>query len=181
MKSMHELEKKIVILLNQHKSKFLDAVSALISSITFLVIFWVTVVSVIIYRDLIVGAFISLGLVAVFLLHFAVSEGILKFGARIFKLVRVRPYKAYPQEIRPIGRKFSDSSFPSSHLASMVGGLVVLSYFYTFLLPFCIVMVLLLSWSRLRNGMHYPTDILAGILLGLVYGWATLTLMKLML
>ena len=176
---MHEIEKGIVIFFNQHKSKILDNASAFISSVSFLIAFWFVVAATIIYRDLLVGAFVCLGLVIVFMLHFIVSEGILKWGAKKMKLVRLRPYKAYPNEIRGIGRRFSDSSFPSSHLASMVGGLYVFSSYYTHYITYCVVMIILLSWSRIRNGMHYPTDILAGILLGLGYGYVTIILMKL--
>ncbi|HCB51179.1 TPA: hypothetical protein DEP21_01155 [Patescibacteria group bacterium] len=32
--------------------------------------------------------------------------------------IRPRPYVAHPDSITPIGKQFSDSSFPSSHMAS---------------------------------------------------------------
>jgi membrane-associated phospholipid phosphatase len=63
-------------------------------------------------------------------------------------------------------------------MASLVGGLVVLTYFYRSALPFAIVSVLIVGWSRLRNGMHYPSDILAGIMLGFLYGYLALEILK---
>jgi membrane-associated phospholipid phosphatase len=35
-----------------------------------------------------------------------------------------------------------------------------------------------MGWSRLRNGMHYPSDILAGIILGILYGYLALAILK---
>jgi undecaprenyl-diphosphatase len=176
---MHEFEKKIVKKLNQHKSKTLDLLSAAISNVPFLVAIWIVIGIFLIIRDSLVGLFVCLGLAIVFIIHFIISDGILKWGAKKLFFARVRPYKAYPDEIRAIGKKFLDASFPSSHVASMVGGLVVLVYFYRSFFPFAIITVIIMSWSRLRNGMHYPSDILAGIILGLLYGYLALTILKL--
>ncbi|KKP96310.1 MAG: Undecaprenyl-diphosphatase [Candidatus Moranbacteria bacterium GW2011_GWE1_36_7] len=175
-----DVEKKIVIFFNKHESKSFDTLSYLVSNVFFLIFFWFFVAAVVVYYDLLVGALFCLALVMVFSLHFLISEGILKWGSKKLGLGRVRPYKAYPEEIKPIGRKFADSSFPSSHLASMVGGLVVLDYFYSSIFFYAIFAVIILGWSRLRNGMHYPTDILAGILLGLVYGYVALYMLSIL-
>ncbi len=35
-----------------------------------------------------------------------------------------------------------------------------------------------MALSRLHNGMHYPTDILGGIVLGLIYGVIAIILSK---
>ena len=176
---MHEFEKKIVKMFSWPKSKTLDFLSSAISNVPFLIAAWIIIGIFLIIRDSLVGLFVCFGLAIVFVVHFIISEGILKWGGKIFSLARVRPYKAYPNEIRAIGKKFLDASFPSSHVASMVGGLTVLVYFYRSTLPFAIIAVIILSWSRLRNGMHYPSDILAGIILGLLYGYLALTMLKL--
>ena len=172
-------EQKIVKALNQHESKNVDKFSAFISSIRFLVFFWLFVISFVLYVSPTIGILVLINLIIVFVLHFVVSEAILKSGARFFSLQRMRPYKKFPLEIRGIGRRFSDSSFPSSHMASMVGGFFVLIRFVPSLLPLAIVVTLLLGWSRIRNGMHYPSDIIAGILLGLLYGYLTIHVLNL--
>jgi len=176
---MHEFEKKIVKKLNQHKSKTLDFLSSIISDVSFLIAVWIIIGIFLIIRYSLVGIFVCFGLAIVFAIHFIISEGVLKWGGKMFSLSRVRPYKAYPNEIRAIGKKFLDASFPSSHIASMVGGLTVLVYFYKSVLPFAIISVIILSWSRLRNGIHYPSYILAGIALGLLYGYLALIILKL--
>jgi len=175
---MHEFEKKIVIALNRHKSKTLDFLSALISSVSLLVFIWIAIAIFLIMRDLLVGLFVCLGLAIVFTIHFLISEGIFKWGGKMFSIERLRPYRAYPDEVRAIGKKFLDASFPSSHMASLVGGLVVLTYFYKAVFPFAIISIIIMGWSRLRNGMHYPSDILAGITLGIVYGYLALAILK---
>jgi undecaprenyl-diphosphatase len=175
---MNKIEKKFVILLNKNRLKSVDYFSALISSVTALVFFWVLTLWLIALNNKSKSLEIAGGLAVVFLLHLIFSEILLKRGAKKFSLARIRPYKAYPDDINPIGRKFSDSSFPSSHMASMVGGFVIMVSFYSFLLPWTILATFLIGWSRIRNGMHYPSDILAGILLGMGYGYATLQIMK---
>ena len=176
---MHEFEKKIVKMFNQHKSKTLDAFSAAISNVPFLVIIWIAIGIFIIIRDSLIGLFVCFGLALVFAIHFIVSEGVFKWGVKKFLFERIRPYKAYPEEIRAIGKKFMDASFPSSHVASLVGGFTVLAYFYKPVLPLAVVSVLIMGWSRIRNGMHYPSDVLAGIVLGLFYGYLALEILKL--
>ena len=174
---MHRLEKKIVVMLNRNKSKTIDSFSALISSIPFLVAFWVVIIAFIIIRNWPLGVFVCLGLAIVFVVHFVISEIIIKYCGKLLSVERKRPYKAYPEEVRAIGQKFLDSSLPSSHMSSMVGGLVVLVYFYQFLWPLAIIVVALLGWSRIHNGMHYPSDILVGIALGLAYGYLALLIL----
>jgi undecaprenyl-diphosphatase len=174
---MHEFEKRIVVILNKYRWKTLDVFSSSISSILFLVTLWIAVACFVIFRDTLTGVFVCLGLAIVFMLHFIISEGILKWGSKLFSLERLRPYREYPDEIKPIGKEFQDSSFPSSHLTAMVGGLVVLVYFYNFIWPFAIAAAVTLALSRLHNGMHYPSDILAGIFLGLLYGYLSLSLL----
>lgn len=174
---MHKLEKKIVMMLNRDKSKKIDFFSNIISSVPLLVAFWIAIAAFIIIHDSLLGLFVCFGIAIVFVIHFVVSEGIIKYCGKKLSLERKRPYKAYPEEIRAIGKKFLDSSLPSSHVSSMVGGLVVFVYFYQFFWPWAIVIVALLGWSRIHNGMHYPSDILAGIVLGLAYGYLALLIL----
>ncbi len=171
---MDEFEKKLVLFFRKPNSKMLDTFSHLISSVYLLLFFWFLVIVLAIFFDLINGIYMSLGLAIVFILHFIISEGVFKWGGRRFSFERIRPYKAHPELIQPIGKKFHDSSLPSSHLASMVGGLVILVYFYKFIWLFAIIVAALLSWSRIRNGMHYPSDVLLGIALGILYGYLSL-------
>jgi undecaprenyl-diphosphatase len=175
---VNEFEKKIVLFFNKNRLKQVDIFSALISSVPLLIAAWIAVVGFALYADLNTGVFVCLGLAIVFVLHFIISEGVFKLGSKYFSLEKMRPYVAYPSEIEPIGRKFQDSSFPSSHITAMVGGLTMVVHFYPAVWPVAILLTAILSWSRLRNGMHYPADVLAGIALGLLYGFLALEILK---
>ena len=85
---------------------------------------------------------------------------------------RPRPYANGGAGITPLFCKWhkSDKSFPSRHLAAAtVIGVVTLPY-----LPILGISVLvgglLLSYIRFAAGLHYPTDLLAGIGLGALFG-----------
>jgi undecaprenyl-diphosphatase len=167
-------EKKIVIFINSFHWAPLDWVSETISNIKVLVVLWLSVIAYAMTVDFTFGMLIALELILVFAVHYIITEGIIKYGAKKLSLIRKRPYMAYPNEIRGIGRNFSDSSFPSSHVASVTGGLVVLYFAFPLVWPILVSFAILLAFSRLHNGMHYPSDILAGVVLGLFYGYAVM-------
>lgn len=82
-------------------------------------------------------------------------------------VARVRPYNAMATLI-PIIRKPSEFSFPSGHAGSSFASAFVLYR----KLPkkygiWAIILAALISFSRLYVGVHYPTDVLAGILVGM--------------
>lgn len=63
-----------------------------------------------------------------------------------------------------------DFSFPSGHSASSFAAALPLLLFRTrFGLPM-VILAALIAFSRLYFGVHYPTDVLVGALLGLLWG-----------
>ncbi len=79
--------------------------------------------------------------------------------------IRQRPYMAHSTTIQPIGKLYTDSSFPSTHMALTVAMITVLILLFPAVRPYAILYALLMAWSRMHNGMHYPSDILAGAVL----------------
>lgn len=82
---------------------------------------------------------------------------------------RVRPYEAVAGLV-PLVAKPSDWSFPSGHSACAFAAAVVL----LFRMPKsvgvpAIVLAVLIALSRLYVGVHYPTDVLAGGLCGIIF------------
>ena len=75
----------------------------------------------------------------------------------------------------PIGRKL-DPSFPSSHALNNMG---VAAYFvgrYRTKASWLVVVAILIGLGRLYEGVHYPSDVLGGFVLGALigYGWQRL-------
>ena len=76
--------------------------------------------------------------------------------------VVARPYIAYPEFIHAIGTQLIDSSFPSSHMASSLVILTLWIWRSPKRRPSALIIALLVGFSRIHNGMHYPLDVLAG-------------------
>ncbi len=84
--------------------------------------------------------------------------------------IRPRPYVAHAEIIKPIGKFYSDSSFPSTHVWLTVAMITVLIIVFPAMRPYAILYALLMARSRMYNGMHYPSDVLAGAILGIWCG-----------
>jgi undecaprenyl-diphosphatase len=69
------------------------------------------------------------------------------------------------------------SSFPSGHTSTSFACAYVISRLAPRLSVFVYVLAALIGFSRLYVGVHYPLDVLAGAVLGLVVAKALLTLL----
>jgi 4-amino-4-deoxy-L-arabinose transferase-like glycosyltransferase/membrane-associated phospholipid phosphatase len=84
---------------------------------------------------------------------------------------RVRPFNTVPGAIRRIGMGGS-FSMPSSHAANWFSATMVLFVYYRRTIWAMLPLSLLVALSRVYNGVHYPSDVLAGALLGAGYSIA---------
>jgi len=93
-------------------------------------------------------------------------------GYRILKeyIERIRPCNALPDVITPVGCA-GGFSFPSNHALNNFAAAVFLlrlfpSYKWIFLIT-----AILISLSRIYLGVHYPSDVLGGALIGAAFGY----------
>ncbi|MCR5425623.1 MAG: phosphatase PAP2 family protein [Lachnospiraceae bacterium] len=89
---------------------------------------------------------------------------------------RARPYEVV-EGLTAIVPLPVDASFPSGHTAAGIAAAVVLigETKARYWIP-ALLLALLVAFSRMYVGVHYPTDVLGGAILGILYGLAGLAL-----
>lgn len=100
--------------------------------------------------------------------------GIVVFKALKLLSQRPRPYHLEPHcwsNVLPPDR----FSFPSGHTMTAFSVALVVSYFYPPLEWPLVFLAISIAFSRIVLGMHFLSDVLAGIVLGVALGCAAIT------
>ena len=90
---------------------------------------------------------------------------------------RVRPFVVNPS-VELLVAPPLDASFPSGHTAASFAAVFALYFSGSPLWRPAAVLASLIAFSRLYLYVHWPTDILGGILLGMAVGWLGAKLVK---
>ena len=160
---MNEFEIKILDFIRERFAcPFLDAVMPLITSLANGGIIWIiaALLLLIFKKSRKTGFSVALSLI----IGLIIGNLILK------NLVgRIRPYE-FNEGVEILVARLSDYSFPSGHtLASFEAATVLLIRDKRLGVP-ALVLAVAIAFSRLYLYVHYPTDVLAGIILGVLIG-----------
>ncbi len=78
---------------------------------------------------------------------------------------RPRPFVTIP-DAHVLGGRGESGSMPSSHTANWMAAALVFAIYQRRWFPMVLGLGVLVGFSRIYNGMHYPSDVLAGGLIG---------------
>jgi undecaprenyl-diphosphatase len=78
---------------------------------------------------------------------------------------RERPYLVHP-EPEPLMRSSLELAFPSGHAATSFAGATLLAFAVPGLAWPLLALAAAICWSRVYVGVHWPSDVLAGAVLG---------------
>jgi len=116
------------------------------------------------------------GLMCVLMLALIVPAGDgLVTGMIKHAIGRDRPFLAL-QDVHLLVGKSGSGSMPSGHAANWFAGTMVAFIYYRRSAWVMLPLAVLVSYSRIYNGVHYPSDVLAGAALGAGYAVASLWL-----
>lgn len=106
--------------------------------------------------------------------------GVLLFGELLLKHVvtRLRPCQI-DQAFALLVDRPTSSSFPSTHSAFAFGAATAIFMNYRKAGVAALIVAALVAFSRLYLFLHFPTDVLCGIVLGIVIGFAAVRICNL--
>lgn len=95
-----------------------------------------------------------------------IEAAIISYGVK-FAVDRTRPYDRYPGLIHPVDPP-SSSSFPSAHTAAAFSLATSLSITYPkwYVIAPSAIWACSVGFARMNQGVHYPTDVLGGAVIG---------------
>lgn len=161
------------ILMNIHNnmhSFILDKIMVLITSLGNGGLIWIIIGGILLlnkkYRK--IGAMLIVSLILTTIL----GEGILKHIVQ-----RLRPSNDILSQNMLISKPLS-YSFPSGHTASAFAAAGILAIYFKKYAVFFFTLAALIAFSRLYLYVHYPTDVFAGMVLGLLCCKGTVLIFK---
>ncbi|MBS2025376.1 MAG: phosphatase PAP2 family protein [Deltaproteobacteria bacterium] len=102
------------------------------------------------------------------------TAGVSDFGtSHLVKPIfqRQRPCRERPDLVTAIDGCGPGYAFPSNHATNVAAVAMVAAWTTPGVGPAVTVLALAVGWSRIHLGVHWPTDVLAGFILGLGIGW----------
>lgn len=89
---------------------------------------------------------------------------------------RLRPYLVLGDVHQLAGS--GGGSFPSNHALNNAAAAMVLSWFYPHRRILWWSIAVIVALSRIYVGVHYPSDVLGGFVMGILAGWAMIAVVR---
>lgn len=160
-KKVNKFDMYILFLIKKYiHNKYLDILMPKITILGNLGIIWIVMAVALLldkpYR--IIGNYVLITLI----ISTAIGEGIVKHLVR-----RFRPFNKI-NDVKLLIKKPLTYSFPSGHTLSSFAVASVLSVFFTEYAVIFIGIAFLIALSRIYLYVHYPTDVIGGIIFGIL-------------
>lgn len=161
---MNSFDAQFFLFLNQRHNEILDFLTVGLSWLTEGALLWLFICFVL----LLINDLERKRKIVLIFANLILSSWIINVFLKMF-FFRARPYETL-EGARALGQLWANSSFPSGHMTSAVASLVMIFYLFKisrrWLAP-AIMLVIFLGYARIYTGMHYFSDVIGGVLLGL--------------
>ncbi len=89
---------------------------------------------------------------------------------------RIRPSRAMLDNINLLVSRGGKYGFVSNHAANTMAAATIIGYFYKKWKSVVIIVSIIVGFSRVYVGVHYPFDVFGGWLFGYVFAWGILSI-----
>jgi undecaprenyl-diphosphatase len=144
---------------------FLDKFFSIITNVNNWYIAYVILLAIAFIKGGRTGRIAVIGIILLIIVTDQVSHKIIK---EIFQ--RIRPCHVLPNVLTPLGCT-GTYSFPSNHAVNNFAAAVFFGMLYPGMRWIFYITAFLVAISRVYLGLHYPSDILAGALIGIFAGF----------
>lgn len=175
--TLDSIEYSLVKIVQEFDGTFLDTFSEYVSNIPIMLAVFGIIIILMIWKKHKLWRPLLFALIVSIVVSYTVNEWIFKILFSEINIFRPRPWMIHP-DLLAIGHAFQDSSFPSSHMAFTTLLVMIVSYFEKRFIPYGVIIIIIMWLSRIHNGMHYPTDVLIGTFMWILYALFWLFLMK---
>jgi len=167
---LYAADKSVFLFINVTLSHpLLDPVMMCVTNLKFWIIPGIIAAALYVWREDKKKALIVLGLIT---LTVALSDPL---SSQILKKLFARPRPCNPEFFVEGGRfllgRLKSLSFPSSHSMNMFSAATLLFCFYRKYGVYFYSFAALIAYTRVYNGVHYPSDVVGGAAIGCLLGW----------